>query len=152
MPPVTTNTINFDSNVTKVEIYNDNAFKSLYVTITTSGSTFSASGNLSFYCKVYMNDGYIIDSVTTDFDDSSSTDKIIENVTTETFSLYPISSNITITITTKKSTSQISIDLTTLSGWGNVSSGDHTIQVVAKADNYRDSEKSTAVNFSKSGG
>lgn len=46
-------------------------------------------------------------------------------------------------------TSQVSIDLTTLSGWGNVADGQHSIQVVAKADNYRDSEKSTAVNFTK---
>ena len=50
---------------------------------------------------------------------------------------------------TAPSTSQVSIDLTTLSGWGNVTSGNHVIQVVAKADNYRDSEKSTAVSFTK---
>lgn len=45
--------------------------------------------------------------------------------------------------------SQVTIDLTTLSGWGNVTNGSHNIQVVAKADNYRDSEKSTAVSFTK---
>ena len=47
------------------------------------------------------------------------------------------------------STSQVSIDLTTLSGWGNVADGQHSIQIVAKADGYRDSEKSTAVSFTK---
>lgn len=52
-------------------------------------------------------------------------------------------------ITIKKATSQVSIDLTTLSGWGNVANGQHSIQVVAKADGYRDSEKSTAVSFTK---
>ena len=46
-------------------------------------------------------------------------------------------------------TSQVSIDLTTLSGWGNVANGQHSIQVVAKADGYKDSEKSTAVSFTK---
>ena len=46
-------------------------------------------------------------------------------------------------------TSQVSIDLTTLSGWGNVADGQHSIQVVAKADGYKDSEKSTAVSFTK---
>ena len=46
-------------------------------------------------------------------------------------------------------TSQVSIDLTTLSGWGNVADGQHSIQVVAKADGYRDSDKSTAVSFTK---
>ena len=57
-----------------------------------------------------------------------------------------------ITITSKKATSQVSIDLTSLSGWNNVSDGEHNIQVVAKADNYRDSEKSTAVSFTKGSG
>ena len=44
---------------------------------------------------------------------------------------------------------KVSIDLTTLSGWGNVANGEHNIQVVAKADGYRDSEKSTGVSFTK---
>ena len=42
-----------------------------------------------------------------------------------------------------------SIDLTTLSGWGALSSGDHTITIVAKADGYRDSEPSAAVSVEK---
>ena len=46
-------------------------------------------------------------------------------------------------------TSQVSIDLTTLSGWGNVANGQHSIQVVAKADGYKDSEPSAAVSFTK---
>lgn len=45
--------------------------------------------------------------------------------------------------------SHITLDLTTLSGWGNVADGQHSIQVVAKADGYKDSEKSTAVSFTK---
>ena len=44
---------------------------------------------------------------------------------------------------------RINCDLTTLSGWGNVADGQHSIQVVAKADGYKDSEKSTAVSFTK---
>lgn len=47
------------------------------------------------------------------------------------------------------STNKVSIDLTTLTGWDNVTSGEHTIQVVAKATGYLDSEKSTAVSFTK---
>ena len=46
-------------------------------------------------------------------------------------------------------TSKVSIDLTTLTGWNNVSSGTHKISVVAKASGYLDSEKSTAVSFTK---
>ena len=44
---------------------------------------------------------------------------------------------------------KVSIDLTTLTGWDNVTSGEHSIQVVAKATGYLDSEKSTAVTFTK---
>lgn len=46
-------------------------------------------------------------------------------------------------------TSQVSIDLTTLSGWGNVADGQHSIQVVAKADRYENSEYSQAVKINK---
>ena len=46
-------------------------------------------------------------------------------------------------------TSQVSIDLTTLSGWGNVADGQHQLTVQAKADGYEDSEKSTAVKINK---
>lgn len=62
--------------------------------------------------------------------------------TAETFDVLLVTINYT-------ETSQVSIDLTSLSGWNNVSDGEHNIQVVAKADNYRDSEKSTAVSFTK---
>lgn len=42
-----------------------------------------------------------------------------------------------------------SIDVTTLSGWGALSDGNHTITVVAKADGYKDSTPSTAVSVEK---
>ena len=47
-------------------------------------------------------------------------------------------------------TSQQSVDLTTLSGWANLTDGNHAIQIVAKADGYRDSEKSAGVEVTKS--
>ena len=46
-------------------------------------------------------------------------------------------------------TSQQSVDLTTLSGWADLTNGNHTIQIVAKADGYRDSEKSAGVEVTK---
>ena len=42
-----------------------------------------------------------------------------------------------------------SIDVTTLSGWGALSEGNHTITVVAKADGYRDSAPSAGVTVTK---
>ena len=47
-------------------------------------------------------------------------------------------------------TSQQSVDLTTLSGWANLTDGNHTIQIVAKAAGYIDSEKSAGVEVTKS--
>lgn len=41
------------------------------------------------------------------------------------------------------------VDLTTLSGWSSLSSGSHSITIVAKADGYRDSEPSAAVGVTK---
>ena len=46
-------------------------------------------------------------------------------------------------------TSQQSVDLTTLSGWANLTDGNHTIQIMAKADGYIDSEKSAGVEVTK---
>ena len=43
--------------------------------------------------------------------------------------------------------SQSSVDLTTLSGWANLPSGNHTIKIVAKADGYQDSDKSDPIEF-----
>ena len=42
-----------------------------------------------------------------------------------------------------------SVDLTTLAGWEALSSGTHNITIVAKADGYRDSEPSAAVQVEK---
>lgn len=46
-------------------------------------------------------------------------------------------------------TSQQSVDLTTLSGWANLTDGNHIIKIVAKADGYKDSEKSAGVEVTK---
>ena len=42
-----------------------------------------------------------------------------------------------------------SVDLTTLSGWANLSGGNHTIKIVAKGTGYSDSEKSAGVEVFK---
>lgn len=52
---------------------------------------------------------------------------------------------------TKLTVSKIkSVDLTTLSGWADLTDGNHTIQIMAKADGYKDSEKSAGVEVTKS--
>ena len=42
-----------------------------------------------------------------------------------------------------------SVDLTTLPGWSSLSTGSHSITIVAKADGYRDSAPSAAVSVEK---
>lgn len=54
-----------------------------------------------------------------------------------------------ITINYTETVSRKSIDLTTLPGWSSLSSGSHSITIVAKADGYRDSEPSAAVSVEK---
>lgn len=130
-------TMNYDSNVTSVDDNKGTVF-------TTSGETKTVfNENTTYTFTVGMTQGYELDSVTSD-------EGNISNVSGNSFQFinsYDRTANIT--ITTKKATSQVTIDLTTLSGWGNVANGEHNIQVVAKADGYRDSEKSTAVSFTK---
>ena len=47
------------------------------------------------------------------------------------------------------SANRISVDMSTLSGWANLSSGSHTLTVKAKADGYEASDASTGVAFTK---
>ena len=48
--------------------------------------------------------------------------------------------------------STTSVDLSTLSGWASLTDGTYNITIVAKADGYRDSEPSNAVQYTVSSG
>lgn len=50
---------------------------------------------------------------------------------------------------TTYTSNQLSVDLTTLPGWANLSSGNHTIKIKAKGTGYKDSELSVGVTVSK---
>lgn len=50
---------------------------------------------------------------------------------------------------TEASTPRLSVDLTTLSGWANLSAGSHNITIVAKASGFKDSAPSAAVQVTK---
>lgn len=132
------------------------AFESRTITVaenklTTTGANF---GNIeeniyvnssSDGCELLVKDGYKIKYV--------EYPKTVGNGGTlykpgTTFNLVRDSTKTTY-ITIEVATSKVSIDLTTLTGWDNVTSGEHTLQVVAKATGYLDSKKSTAVSFTK---
>lgn len=129
-------------------IFDENIIKVTHGAYEWSASGDTKSGTAVNWGGTYnatLKDGYVIDTCV-------SSRLTINNITDNTFDVVnpDITVTPTITITSKKATSQVSIDLTTLSGWGNVANGQHSIQIVAKADNYRDSEKSTSVSFTKS--
>lgn len=132
------------------------AFESRTITVaenklTTTGANF---GNIeeniyvnssSDGCELLVKDGYKIKYV--------EYPKTVGNGGTlykpgTTFNLVRDSTKTTY-ITIEVATSKVSIDLTTLTGWDNVTSGEHQISVVAKATGYLDSEKSTAVSFTR---
>lgn len=142
MPVITRNvTFIFDNNISKVEIYSDSQFTSLLTTISESNTSFSFNGNTTAYIKVYFTQLYGIGSVNS----SHPLMLPISHVTTNTFDVW-VKGEGTITIT---STPRKSVDLTTLAGWKALSSGTHNITIVAKADGYRDSEPSAAVQVEK---
>lgn len=43
----------------------------------------------------------------------------------------------------------VTVDLSTLSGWSSVTTGQHTLTIKAKAQGYRDSNPSVGVNFTR---
>lgn len=142
MPAIIDTTINWDSNITKVLATESGGS---YEEYTNSGITTPLMANKTYTATVTLNSGYILDSVT-----SNSTNTTISDITENSFTfINSVAEPIVITLTSKQSTSKVSIDLTTLTGWDNVTAGEHQISVIAKATGYRDSEKSTAVSFTR---
>ena len=143
-------TIVFDNNITKVSGSGVDDYE-----WTTSGQTVSnvgalGAGDITFTATLV--NGYILDTAivtaNTTGEDFSLT---IDNDNTFSGNLPGMPGDITITITTKQvsPTTKQQIDLSTLSGWANLSSGQHSITVKAKASGYGDSAASNAVSVEK---
>lgn len=122
-----------------------------YGTITTSGERLMTADTQedSLTFVVALQDGYEIDTAVLVNDDSENLGTI-DHYTSNT--IYGNAGygglDGTITITTKQtgsSTTKQQIDLSTLSGWANLSNGEHSITVKAKASGYADSAASNAV-------
>ena len=143
VPEPTTMTINFDSHVIKVTSTGLSDYE-----WTTSGQSVDVGGygGTTYYATVTLEDGYEIANVT-------STDS---NYNLLTFSGNVISFRTTssgmgegFTITTKVAAIKQVIDVSTLSGWANLATGNHQITVKTKASGYADSAASNAVTVSK---
>lgn len=130
--------ITLDSGIESIHMTTPNEIN----TTITSNGTYGSLNNVITTFVVTLKNGYIMDKMLVGTSEVTATS---ENTYKYTFN----TDEIAVSFTSKKATSQVSIDLTTLSGWGNVANGQHQLTVQAKADGYKDSEKSTAVSFMK---
>lgn len=137
-------TVNFDSHVIKV------VSSSEYGTYewTTSGQELSVGwyGGTTYYATVTLEDGYEIDTVTTD-----DTNYNLLTFSGNVISFRTISAGMGFgfTITTKAAATKQTIDVSTLSGWANLATGNHQITIKTKASGYADSASSNAVTVAK---
>lgn len=143
LPEPSTMTIIFDSHVIKVTSTGIADYE-----WTTSGQSVDVGGygGTTYYATVTLEDGYEIANVT-------STDS---NYNLLTFSGNVISFRTEyagmgtgFTITTKAAAPKQTIDVSELSGWANLSTGNHQITIKTKASGYADSAASNAVTVSK---
>lgn len=137
MPAISQITINFDTGVNSVFCVSGGLSGTVYA----SGDTVNCTPSQNINGTIHLNDGYKVKSVV-------STNSGNLTVTDNKFTYIPNNGDV-VTITTKLAVNKVSIDLTTLTGWDNVTPGEHTIQVVAKATGYLDSAKSAPITFTK---
>lgn len=142
-------TIIFDSHITKVVCESvDSPYGTPYGggEWTTSGQTVNGIYDQNLTYTVTLESGYVIDTVT-----SSESTNLTIGADGLTFSGQVTAGNdATITITSKQGgASKQTIDVSTLSGWESLASGDHSITVKTKASGYLDSASSNAVTVSK---
>lgn len=144
-------TINFDSNITQVVIDAEGGI----VTCTESGSsydnmTYKFDHSTALPFTVTLNNGYVLDNVTVT--DNGGGSVTITSGNTFTGNYICGDSDCTITITSKKAAVKQKIDISTLSGWTDLSSGDHSVSVKTTARGYLDSASSNAVTVNKAAG
>lgn len=143
--------INFDSHITKVSFPLSNGSSGKEVAEwTTSGALQYLNGGQGNPFTVTLADGYVIDTITgvgQRFDDAPfAVNFNIEN-NTFTFTLTD-STTYDISITSKLPGGKQKINISTLLGWANLSTGNHQI-TVKTTSNGTQSESSNAVTINK---
>lgn len=128
---------------------------------TTSGSSYESdmlydSSASDYNVTVSLKQGYIIDTVVGSSEEASSV--TVSDVTDNSFVLdmndaFTMGGSVTYTITTKQGTitptTKQHIDVSSLSGWNGIESGDHSITIKAQASGYADSDPSNVVVINK---
>lgn len=143
VPAINDVTVVFDSHITKVE--------NTYGSVTTSGNTLRTSDAINPETfNVTLEDGYVIDTVVLDNGDAEA-EGSLGSIGETSFTVYPGYGAIagTITITSKIPAAKQTIDVSELSGWANLATGNHQITIKTKASGYVDSAASNAVTVSK---
>ena len=151
-------TINFDEHITKVTS-NMNLLEPppppmpTTATWTTSGENVGVMFSSAYQVlNVILADGYVIDTVTgTETPYSQDAQPITFSEITDNSFAFSLQdgADYTITITSKIPAPKQTIDVSTLSGWANLATGNHQITIKTKASGYADSAASNAVTVSK---
>lgn len=142
-------TINFDEHITKVTC--DLGMGGSEWTTSGASNRLSFGGTPDGVFTVTLADGYVIASVTgtkTQWEETGSVSFLDITDNSFTFTVED-STNYTITITSKIPAAKQTIDVSTLSGWANLATGNHQITIKTKASGYVDSAASNAVTVSK---
>lgn len=155
----------FDSTISSILLTagSTNTDNSLPATITESGGSSVRFGSAisgepattTTICTLTIADGYELDTINVTVSDESlgsASNFIISNKTSTGFTFYSSAEDTTwytVTLTTKAIVQKQTIDVSTLSGWANLATGNHQITIKTKASGYADSAASNAVTVSK---
>lgn len=137
-------TMIFDDGVVSVACTQDAIGSQPSFTWNNSGE--SNAGDFEGLCifSVTLAPGRILDTVVSN--EYNSQVEIGEN---QFQGWFTSGADFTITITTKAAATKQTIDVSTLSGWANLATGNHQITIKTKASGYADSAASNAVTVSK---
>lgn len=140
-------TIVFDSHVTKIDyiVAASSFLPEATGTLTSSGQSIDTTETVTLNCT--LQDGYIIDTVVWSEYDPGYTSMSHTKTSVTCYSSGAVGG--TITITTKLAPSKQTIDVSALSGWASLASGNHSITIKTKASGYEDSASSNAVSVTK---
>ena len=135
----------FDEHITKITVNGED-----YTTSPVEAVHFGSAGTP---IKLYFADGYEYNDTSISF--SPDTEEYTYptqswDASTQTLTIKGYSDGSgTVTITSKIPTVKQTIDVSTLTGWANLATGNHQITVKTKASGYADSAASNAVTVSK---
>lgn len=138
---------------TETWIFKDSPYVALYDYSDSKWTINFTCNNVSYsVMEIYHSSyDYLYYGTTLVFDKDDHTGWIDQAYRTVTFETAPSGSLLAFlqANATKQVTPRVSVDLTTLAGWANLSAGAHNITVVAKANGYKDSAPSASVSVTK---